>query len=198
MTVLTSSKVACAEVSRRIRKFVADSGLAVEQFARVLDVSPADLLAYMSGEVVPDAVTFVQAESIPLIEPRLSETRALTIKEIGSAIAGAEGESERLRLFFDFFRGADESEIFALALIDAEPVLCDDPRFDALLAAAAEHVAARYARPGPVRSADPERFLDHAWWVCDLPSARAFAMLGTPASFRRRGIYIDRYDLGSV
>jgi hypothetical protein len=33
--------------------------------------------------------------------------------------------------------------------------------------------------------------------VSERPSARAFAAVWTPATFRRRGIYLDRHDLTS-
>lgn len=40
-----------------------------------------------------------------------------------------------------------------------------------------------------------ERFLNHAWWIANLPSSRTGASIWTPAAFRRRGIYLDRHDL---
>ncbi|MGA1173473.1 MAG: hypothetical protein ACO3VC_07445 [Ilumatobacteraceae bacterium] len=43
-----------------------------------------------------------------------------------------------------------------------------------------------------------QRFLDEAWWVSDLKSARVQALVNTPASFRRRGVMIDRRDLVAV
>jgi hypothetical protein len=83
-----------------------------------------------------------------------------------------------LRHFFEFTRGADENT-----------------RFDALMAGAAEHIATHYGRPGPLWTLTIDRFLNRPWWLSGLPSARAEAVLWTPASFRRRGIYLDRHDL---
>jgi hypothetical protein len=123
--------------------------------------------------------------------------QALSVAEAGAAIAGTEDEQTRLRIFFEFIRGADEAGASALDLIVDEPALVGDQRFDALLAGAAEYIAVRCGRPGPLWSVSIERFLDSAWWVSDLPSARAFAAVWTPATFRRRGIYLDRHDLTS-
>lgn len=126
-----------------------------------------------------------------------STAHALTVADTGAAIGATEDEQVRLRIFFEFMRGADETGTSALDLIVDEPALIGDQRFDALLAAAAEYISARWGRPGPLWSVSIERFLDTAWWVSDLPSARAFAAVWTPATFRRRGIYLDRHDLAS-
>ncbi|WP_420891379.1 hypothetical protein [Mycobacterium riyadhense] len=119
----------------------------------------------------------------------------LTAGQAAEAIARSCDDTTRLRVFFEFIRGADEAGGAALPLITAEPALIGDPRFDALLAAAAEHLAARHGLPGPLWTITVERFLYRAWWISTLPSARVQALLWTPASFRRRGIYLDRLDL---
>ena len=123
--------------------------------------------------------------------------RALSVVETAEAIRRAGDEQTRLRVFFEFIRGAHEAGPAALELVVDEPALTGDERFDALLAAAAEYLCARWARPGPLWTITADRFLQTAWWVSDLPSARAFAMVWAPAPFRRRGIYLDRHDLTS-
>lgn len=110
--------------------------------------------------------------------------QAFTMAETGAAIGETEDERARLRIFFEFLRGADETGTSALDLIVDEPALIGEHRFDALLAAAAEYISARWGRPGPLWSVSIERFLDTAWWVSDLPSARAFAAVWTPAGAR--------------
>ena len=50
--------------------------------------------------------------------------------------------------------------------------------------------------PGWVHEAD--RYLDGFWWVSNLPSARARALVHTPASYRRRGVMLDRHDLAAA
>jgi hypothetical protein len=98
-------------------------------------------------------------------------------------------------MFLEFRRGAAEAGRAALTLIEDEPATTGDLRYDALLAAAAEDVTARYGTPSPLWTITTDRFLRSAWWVSDLPSARVYALVGTPATFRRRGIYVDRYDI---
>jgi hypothetical protein len=121
---------------------------------------------------------------------------ALHIVDIAAAMRST-AEHVRLRMFFEFIRGADEVSHKAVDLIDREPAWIGDQRFDALMAAAAEHIASRWCQPGPLWTVASDRFLDFGWWVSDLPSARAQAMVWTPAAFRRRGIYLDRHDLTS-
>ncbi|AFV14861.1 MULTISPECIES: DUF6036 family nucleotidyltransferase [Mycobacterium] len=120
---------------------------------------------------------------------------ALSLSDAAQRIRDVADDRTRLRIFFEFTRGADESGPAALSLINDEPPLTGDPRHDALLAAIAEHLAGSYGLPGPLWSITTERFLDAPWWISPLPSARTRAMLWAPASFRRRGIYLDRYDL---
>lgn len=121
---------------------------------------------------------------------------AHTLSETAEAIIRASDEQTRLRIFFEFSRGADESGPAALSLTSSEPRPTGDSRYDALLAAIAEHLASRYGSPGPLWSCTLDRFLvEGPWWISPLPSGRVHAMLWTPASFRRRGIYLDRHDL---
>lgn len=120
---------------------------------------------------------------------------AMSIDDTAAAITAGATEADRLRVFFEFLRGADAAGPSALLLVAQEPRPTGDARFDALLAAAAEHLAARYALPGPLWTALPERFLDRAWWISDLSSAKLLAIKWTPASFVRRGIYLDAHDL---
>jgi hypothetical protein len=120
---------------------------------------------------------------------------ALTLADTAAVAATVDDDETRMRYFFEFMRGADAAAAAALRLIEDEPALTGNARFDALLAAAAEHVAARHAQPGPLWSVTGDRFLPGGWWLSELPSVRAFALAGAPTSFRRRGIYLDRHDL---
>lgn len=121
--------------------------------------------------------------------------QAFSLSETSEAIGRSSDDRTRLRIFFEFTRGADESGPAALALTSSEPSTTGDARYDALLAAIAEHLAGRYGLPGPLWSCTVGRFLEVPWWISPLPSGRAQAMVWTPASFRRRGIFLDRHDL---
>ena len=97
-----------------------------------------------------------------------------------------------IREFLVEFEHEDRPAQTALLL---EPPPTEFRRFDAFLAALAEHLAFHHALPCPSWTEASERSLDSAWFVTDLPAARAAAMETSPASFRRRLIFIDRNDL---
>lgn len=139
------------------------------------------------------AVTRQQGARTDLIND--TSTAPLSLADAATAMAAVGDDPTRLRIFFEFTRGADESGRAALPLIATEPPLVGDRRFDALLAAEAEHISARHGLAGPLWTATTDRFLNHAWWIANLPSARSSALIWTPAAFRRRGIYLDRHDL---
>ena len=82
----------------------------------------------------------------------------------------------------------------ARAIAD-EPAATGDNRLDALFGALAEHVAFHRDIDAPTWCDGPTRFLREAWFPVDLPSVRVRALVSSPASFWRRGVYIDRSDL---
>ncbi|MBN3458387.1 hypothetical protein JNN96_30565 [Mycobacterium sp. DSM 3803] len=161
--------------------------------ARARSILSSRHIKRISGYPADDirAVTRQQGSRSDLAPP----STALSLAATAEAMSERDDATTRLRLFFEFTRGADEAGVSALPLIGPEPPLVGDLRFDALLAAQAEHIAARYGLPGPLWTVTTDRFLHRAWWVSDLPSARTTALLWTPAAFRRRGIYLDRLDL---
>ncbi len=79
-----------------------------------------------------------------------------------------------------------------------EPMPTGDHRVDSLLAAAAEHVAFHREIDVPTWCVNPSRSMRRSWFPVDLPSIRARALVSSPASFWRRGIFIDRSDLARV
>jgi hypothetical protein len=121
--------------------------------------------------------------------------RVFRLAELAEEIQATDDEQRRMRFVFGFLRGAEEDGQSVRLLVAVEPALTGDPRFDALLAAIAEDlcVHAEIARPAWVHSSS--RYLDGFWWVSNLPSARARALVHTPASYLRRGVMLDRHDL---
>ena len=67
-----------------------------------------------------------------------------------------------------------------------------DRRHDAFLGALAEHLAGIAGITRPPWTSDPDRFLEHFWFVSDVRGFRALAIAESPAAFRRRGIFISR------
>ncbi|MDQ3538325.1 MAG: hypothetical protein M3415_05975 [Actinomycetota bacterium] len=82
-------------------------------------------------------------------------------------------------------------------LLDDRPAPVD-PRWDAFLGALVEHLVFHARLHCPEWTLEEQRFLSAAWFLSDLPAARAAAMETSPASFRRRGILLDRGDLDVV
>ncbi|MDX1886828.1 hypothetical protein [Mycolicibacterium sp. 120270] len=172
-----------------------------DQAARYWGVTPARARGILSARHI-HRIAGYPAEDIWAVDRHqgartdlTTPTAALTLATTAAALTDTADDRTRWRLFLEFNRGADEAGRAALTLIRDEPPTTGQPRYDALLAAIAEHIAARYALPGPLWSITTDRFLDTPWWTSDLPSARAYAMLSSPAAFRRRGIYLDRHDL---
>ncbi|MCT7372634.1 hypothetical protein [Mycolicibacterium llatzerense] len=173
----------------------------VDQAADYWGVTAARARGILSSRHIERVSGYPQADVLSVTLRRgarndlAAPASALPLADIATAIAQAESERTRWRMFLEFRRGATEAGRAALALIQDEPPTTGELRYDALLAAAAEDVTARYGLPSPLWTITMERFLRSAWWVSDLPSARAYALVGTPAAFRRRGIYVDRYDI---
>jgi hypothetical protein len=173
----------------------------VDQAAEYWGVTPARARGILSSRHIRHVTGYPRYEVLAVTRHRgirtdlAAPTHALPLSRIAAAIAGTESEPARWRLFLEFQRGAAESGRTALTLIGAEPAATGHARYDALLAGAAEDVASRYGLPSPLWTVTAERFLRSAWWVSDLPSARMYALFGTPAAYRRRGIYVDRHDI---
>lgn len=173
-----------------------------DQAAQHWGVTPARARGILSSRHIT-RISGYRADDVRAVKRRqgarsdlASPTTAWPLTAIAEAMATHAGDDKhRLRLFFEFMRGADESDTAALPLTTDEPPLTGDARFDALLAASAEHIASRYNRPGPLWTVVVDRFLDSPWWISALRSARLEAMLWTPAAFRRRGIFLSRNDI---
>lgn len=114
--------------------------------------------------------------------------RAMSIAELACHLRDAE-ESTRWRLVLEFlneYRG--EAERTRLQLLEDEPAGTGDARWDALLAALAEHVSARDGAAAPAWSED--RVLSTFWFPFNTAAARVDAVVHAPAAFRRRGIFV--------
>lgn len=83
-------------------------------------------------------------------------------------------------------------------MVAVEPGSTGDPRWDAMLAAAAEHLCYHHGLPVPSWSVDPARFLERWWFVSPYPSVHASALVNTPAAFANRGVFIHAGSLASV
>jgi len=78
------------------------------------------------------------------------------------------------------------------------PKLTGDKRFDAYLAALAEHLCYHYNLRVPPWVEEKERFLDTWWFPTEFRSLHAIALVESPASFRRRGIFVDHTEFQRI
>lgn len=121
----------------------------------------------------------------------------LTLKRVAEAIReelnAPDGDPWLwIRQFMDdFYAAAQEARA---GLIAERPEPTGDPRFDAYLAALAEHFAFHYHLPTPAWVGEPERFLEQWWFPTQFKSLHAMALVESPAAFRRRGIFVDKTE----
>jgi transcriptional regulator with XRE-family HTH domain len=177
------------------------AGLTQRQLADLAGTSQSAIAAYESGErepTLPVLERMVRASGHVLSVTIAPDRRLFRLTDLAGQIRATDDEQRRMRLVFEFLRGAQEDGHPVRLLVAAEPALTGDRRFDALLAAIAEDLCVHADIPPPSWVNDPDRYLDGFWWVSNLPSARARAVVHTPASYRRRGVMLDRHDLAAA
>ena len=82
------------------------------------------------------------------------------------------------------------------ALLWPEPDPTGDERWDALLAALAEHLSAQHDLAPPLWA--EARVLRRAWFPAELAIQRADALVRAPAAFRKHGVYLSAHDLSAA
>lgn len=188
-----------SEAAGLLRHCRSTSGLTQSQVAELAATSQSAIAAYELGTrqpTYPVLERMVRATGHVLRLQVDEDPELFRLTDLARAIRVDDDNVERqLRLVFEFLRAAEDDGHPPLLLVAAEPESTGYPRFDALLAAVAEDLCVRARIPPPSWVHDPSRFLDGAWWVSDLPSGRARALVHAPASYRRRGVMLDRHDL---
>ncbi len=115
---------------------------------------------------------------------------ALTLDELGVAMSRSDEDRLRMRMVLDFIDGySDVGVAERAALIEIEPKLFD-ARWDAFLAALADHVAYEAPCSQPPWAEAPARFLTWFWFPVNLASVVAEAIATCPATFMRHGVMI--------
>lgn len=177
------------------------AGLSQRQLAELADTSQSAISAYEAGArepTLPVLERMIRATGHQLHWSLETEPGPFRMADLAGQIAAAKHDRRRMRLVFEFLRSANEDGNPLLLLVGGEPAPTGHAQFDALLAAVAEDVCVRAGIEPPAWVHGRNRFLDGFWWVSDLPSARARALVNTPASYRRRGVMLDRHDLGAA
>jgi transcriptional regulator with XRE-family HTH domain len=178
------------------------SGLTQAKMAKIAKTTQSAIAAYEAGRrepTVPVLQRMLEATGHNLLIAFEADENVYRIADLARDIreTPSKNSQRRLRLVFEFLRDINESQQLSLRFA-VEPMATGDRRFDALLAAITEDSCVRGGVAPPSWVFANKRFLDEAWWVSNLKSARAQALVNTPASFRRRGVMIDRHDLVAV
>jgi hypothetical protein len=125
--------------------------------------------------------------------------RPPTISEVADEVAGCLGEDEEAaarRLAFRFVEQFDKAgDADRLRMIEVAPGPTGDLRYDALLASLVEYCCVRHDVHPPPWVADPGRFLQEWWFVSGIRSLHADAIVHSPISFKRRGVFIAEDSL---
>jgi hypothetical protein len=129
--------------------------------------------------------------------PPPSQQLTETLARVARRTRAGEDFRYAAREFLDEFALREQAESRAEAIAE-RPQPTGDARYDAYLGALAEHLAAVDRLDRPAWSIEPARFLDHFWFVSDVPGFRATAIAQAPAAFRRRGVFIPARSLQRV
>lgn len=193
------------ELGQALRAARSVAGMRQAEVAARAAIDQPMVSLYERGKREPSWPTFIRllsatgaAADVRVVALPLGPS-ALTIAELATHLAAVGTDSRRRRLVLDFLgRYADADPARRPGLLLTCPGAVDDPRWDALLGALAEHLAFHDAVDAPQWCTQPHRFLDHPWFWVDLPSVRRRARIGAPTAFRRRNVWIDRTDLQRV
>jgi len=121
-----------------------------------------------------------------------------SLRQIAEQMIEEPRYKHRLKLVFEFFRGAGDDEADIAELIADEPPRVGDVRFDAILAASAEYVADQHGLPVPVWAEDDSRTLDSDWLIPEYEKAQEWARTDAPPAFKKRRVFIEERDLANV
>jgi hypothetical protein len=117
--------------------------------------------------------------------------RAMTLADLGDRLKSVPTDRGRRRLILEFVEEYRWEPIAQrLSLLEQRPALTGDSRYDAFLAALAEHLAYHDEFDAPDWVQDRDRFLEEWWFPIDLPAVRADALVHSPAAFRIHGIFL--------
>jgi len=124
----------------------------------------------------------------------------MTIADLAGHITASLDDERRIRrLVLEFLTEyGDAARQARRRLLDNPAPPTGDSRWDAFLAALAEHLAFHDGLRCPDWALAPDRFLDRWWFLSNTSAGRAEAIVTAPASFLRRGVFIERRDLERV
>jgi hypothetical protein len=120
--------------------------------------------------------------------------RPMTLADLGRRLARVDDAKTRWKLVWEFLEEYRwEPDDVQPSLLRDEPPTAGDERWDALLAALAEHLAAQHDLAAPEWT--EIRVLQRPWFPAELEIQRADALVWAPAAFRKHGVYLSVRDL---
>ncbi|WP_433458323.1 hypothetical protein [Micromonospora sp. CA-248212] len=121
----------------------------------------------------------------------------MSLTRLATHLASADTDRIRWKLVWEFLEEYrwEPAETRAGLLRD-EPGPIGDARWDALLAALAEHLLAQ-ADLAPPAWVDA-RVLRPAWFPAELAIHQADVLAWAPAAFRKHGVYLSVHDLSAA
>ena len=119
-----------------------------------------------------------------------------SVGDVGEEIAAclAKGDSSSaIRLAFRFLERYDKSDWETRRRITADPpVTTGSARYDALLAGIVELACASHGVVAPAWVNDEPYFLNEFWFVSGMKSLHANALVHSPISLARRGVFVTQ------
>ena len=124
----------------------------------------------------------------------MTSYRPMTLADLANRLIRTIDVKVRWKLVWEFLEEYRwEPDDIQLSLLRDVPAPVGDDRWDALLAALAEHLTAQHdvAPPDWAES----RVLRRPWFPAELEIQRADALVWAPAAFRKHGVYLSAHDL---
>jgi hypothetical protein len=120
--------------------------------------------------------------------------RPMTVADLAGRLARTADAKVRWKLVWEFLEEYrwEPADVQPSLLQDAPPLVGDE-RWDVLLAALAEHLAAGHDLAPPQWA--ESRVLRRPWFPAELKTQRAEALVWAPAAFRKHGVYLSARDL---
>ena len=124
----------------------------------------------------------------------MTSYRPMTLADLGRRLARVDDAKTRWKLVWEFLEEDrwEPDDVQPSLLLD-EPPITGDERWDALLAALAEHLTAQHDLAAPEWA--EIRVLQQPWFPAELAAQRADALVWAPAAFRKHGVYLSVRDL---
>jgi hypothetical protein len=118
----------------------------------------------------------------------------MTLAQLADRLSRTADAKVRWKLVWEFLEEYRwEPPTVQPSLLQEEPTPVGDDRWDALLAALAEHLAAQHDLAPPEWA--ELRVLRRPWFPAELKVQRAEALVWAPAAFRKHGVYLSATDL---